>query len=225
MYIFIDSADTDKLKTALDSFPVDGVTTNPTILSREKRELMPLLAEIRSICGERKMFVQAISHNADEMIREAHAICDKIGGNLCIKIPMTAQGIRAIMKLSSDGIETTATAVYSASQALIAAKAGAKFVAPYLSHLDNLSIDSAAAAGDMAKLIKLAGLETMVLAASFRTVEQVTRVIAAGAQAVTVTPEMLETMLKNPGTSAEIDSFDKNWSEVYGGNGISQLLF
>lgn len=222
--LFLDSADPEKIRRALDFYPIDGVTTNPTILSRQNTELLPLLKELRKITEGRLLFVQVTAEKSDDMVREAHMIADRLGGDLCIKIPATEEGLRAIKILSRDGISTTATAVYSVSQAILAAAAGADYVAPYMSHIDNLCLDSAQVAGDMAKLFREHYPKTNVLAASFRVAEQINRAVLCGVGAVTVAPEMLPVMIGNRGTEAELESFEKNWSSVYGDKSVGDLI-
>ncbi len=222
--LFLDSADPEKIIRALDFYPLDGVTTNPTILSRQNTELIPLLKELRKITEGKLLFVQVTAEKSDDMVREAHMIADRLGGDLCIKIPATEEGLRAIKLLSRDGISTAATAVYSVSQAMLAAAAGADYVAPYMSHIDNLCIDSAQVAGDMAKLFREHYPKTNVLAASFRVAEQINRAVLCGVGAVTVAPEMLPVLIGSRGTEAELESFRKNWSTVYGGKSVCDLI-
>lgn len=224
MKLFLDSADPEKIIRALDFYPLDGVTTNPTILSRQNTELLPLLKKLRKITEGKLLFVQVTAEKSDDMVREAHLIADRLGGDLCIKIPATEEGLRAIKLLSRDGISTTATAVYSVSQAMLAAAAGADYVAPYMSHIDNLCIDSAQVAGDMAKLFREHYPKTNVLAASFRVAEQINRAVLCGVGAVTVAPEMLPVLISNRGTEAELESFEKNWSSVYGAKSVCDLI-
>ena len=222
--LFLDSADPEKIIRALDFYPLDGVTTNPTILSRQNTELLPLLKELRKITEGKLLFVQVTAEKSDDMVREAHMIADRLGGDLCIKIPATEEGLRAIKLLSRDGISTTATAVYSVSQAMLAAAAGADYVAPYMSHIDNLCIDSVQVAGDMAKLFREHYPKTNVLAASFRVAEQINRAVLCGVGAVTVAPEMLPVLIGSRGTEAELESFRKNWSTVYGDKSVCDLI-
>lgn len=224
MKLFLDSADPEKIIRTLDFYPLDGVTTNPTILSRQNTELLPLLKELRKITEGKLLFVQVTAEKSDDMAREAHLIADRLGGDLCIKIPATEEGLRAIKLLSQNGISTTATAVYSVSQAMLAAAAGADYIAPYMSHIDNLCIDSAQVAGDMAKLFREHYPKANVLAASFRVAEQINRAVLCGVGAVTVAPEMLPVLIGNRGTEAELKSFEKNWSSVYGAKSVCDLI-
>ena len=226
MLCFLDSAKLSLIEAALRRLSLDGVTTNPTILARDIEDgvtLRELLLGIRALTGEKLMFVQVTSPDADGMVRDAEKISEVLGGRLSIKVPSNREGFEAIKRLREIGISTTATACYSASQAILAAKCGADFVAPYISHLDNLSLDGPATACEMARQLAVQGFGTQVLAASFRTASQVERCIAGGVGAVTVTSDMLDILSSHPGTDRETASFASNWSSRFEG-GISELI-
>ncbi len=226
MTLFLDSARLALIEKAWKEYPLDGVTTNPTILARDiggDMSLKELLLRIRALTAGKKLFVQVTSDSVPGMVRDAETIVKTLGGDLSVKVPSTKEGFEAIKLLHAEGIGTTATACYSTSQALLAAKAGADFVAPYLSHLDNLSLDGAACACEMARLLSEHGFGTQVLAASFRTAAQVERCFAGGVGAATVTAEMLDVLAAHPGTENELSSFRKNWNGRFG-SGIAELL-
>ncbi len=226
MQYFLDSADLTLITESLSGYGLDGVTTNPTILARdlpEGRTLAEQLRLIREAVKGKLLFVQVTSENTAGMVRDARVITEKLGGPLCIKVPATASGIAAICQLTALGISTTATAVYTSSQAMLAAKAGADYVAPYIAHIDNLSLDGAAAASEMAGMLAFHGLKTQVLAASFRTADQVDRVIKGGVSSVTVTAAMLSSLASHIGTGMECESFRKNWDSRFDA-GIAELL-
>lgn len=226
MKIYLDSAKVDLIASAVGRFPIDGVTTNPTIIARDIKDgmtVLGLLERIRSLTEGKKLFVQVTSDDADGIVADAMKIVS-LGGDITVKVPTTAEGMTAIMRLADKGISTAATACYSTSQALLAAKSGADFVAPYISHIDNLSLDGAAVASEMAELFAFHGLKTEVLAASFRTVSQVERCIAGGVTAVTVTYDMLGSMIAHPGTDREMASFKANWAAKFGESGIADLI-
>lgn len=224
MKYFIDSADPKKIYDVMSRFHVDGVTTNPTIISRENTALLPLLENIRRITKDKLLFVQVTAKTTDGIVREAALICEKLGNRLCIKIPANEAGLAAIKTLTAQGIKTTATAVYSVQQAMLCAAAGAEYVAPYMSHIDNMCVDSTEIAGEMAKLFKIHYPDTHVLAASFRVAEQINRVILSGVDAITIAPEMFTTLITNRQTDAELEAFGKNWSAVYGDKSVYDLL-
>ena len=226
MQIFLDSGDLATLKKVLETYPIDGVTTNPTILARDLLDKLRFTAELkllRGFCNDKLVFVQATSDDVDGMIADAKEIIKCVGGNVSIKLPAVKNGYTAAMKLASKGISVTMTAVYTTSQAMLAAKCGADFVAPYISHLDNLSLDGPQVAIDMSNMLKLHSFKTTVLAASFRTAAQVERVIAGGVSAVTVTADMLDILAAHPGTQREVEAFRENWGKRFSMN-IGDLL-
>ena len=226
MQYFLDSAKLPLIEAAIKKYPIDGVTTNPTILARDIEDgmtLSELLSEIRRLTSGKKLFVQVTSPDTDGMVKDAEKIVDTLGGDITVKIPSTSVGFEAIKRLKECGISTAATACYTTSQALLAAKSGADYVAPYISHIDNLSLDGPAVACDMAEQLDFHGFETQILAASFRTAAQVERCIAGGVTSVTVTAEMLDTLSSHPGTDRELASFEKNWVSRFP-CGISELL-
>ena len=202
MLYFLDSAKLDLIEKTIKTYEIDGVTTNPIILARDIEEgmtLKKLLLKIRELTTGKKLFVQVTSDKADEMAEDARKIVSTLGGDLSIKVPLNSEGIEAIKLLKKEGISTTATACYTTSQALLAAKAGADFVAPYISHIDNLSEDGPVKAGEMARQLYEQGFSTQVLAASFRTAAQVERCIAEGVTSVTITAEMFDILSSHPG--------------------------
>lgn len=215
MKYFIDSANVEKIESIVVRFPCDGVTTNPTILARESDDPADTLKRIRKAIGDRLLFVQVTASDGGEMIRQAETLAAKLGCPLSIKIPATEEGIFAIKSLSARGFSVTATAVYTVQQAILCAKAGAGYVAPYVAHIDDYGIDSAETVENMAKLLKIHSPETVILAASFRVAEQINRVIAAGAGAVTVTPETYEKLIVSDGTRREVDAFRANWKNKF----------
>lgn len=226
MQYFLDSAKLDLIEKTISKYTIDGVTTNPIILARDIEEgmsLKELLLKIRELTKGKKLFVQVTSEKAADMVSDAHKICDVLGGDLCIKVPLNEEGIEAIKILKADGISTTATACYTTSQALLAAKAGADYVAPYISHIDNLSEDGPSKAGEMARQLKEQGFATQVLAASFRTASQVERCIANGVTSVTITAEMFDVLAGHPGTDKECMNFKEKWDARFD-KGIRELV-
>ena len=224
MKYFIDSADVDKIKSITDRFPCDGVTTNPTILARVGGDPAKTLLSIRKIIGNRLLFVQVTAEDGRDMIAQAKTLAEKLGGALSVKIPATEAGIYAIKELADSGISVTATAVYTVQQAILCAKAGADYIAPYVAHIDDYGIDSAETVENMARMLKLHSPETVILAASFRVAEQINRVIAAGAGAVTLTPETFEKLIISDGTKREAEAFRENWKNRFGDREITDFF-
>ena len=217
MLILLDTANLEQIKKFNDSFPIEGVTTNPTLISNENKDFFKILKDIRDIISEEKMIhVQTVGTTSEEIVKEAEYLNKEIGGNLYIKVPVTPDGIKAIMILEQKGIKTTATAVFTPMQALVAAQAGADFVAPYVNRLDNIAGDGLKVVGEIAQIFNLYKLNTKVLAASFKNVEQVHKAALSGVEFVTVSPEIIGKLLYHPLTNLSVDQFIKDWEGVYG---------
>ncbi len=218
MLLFLDSANTDEIREAFSLFPLDGVTTNPTILAREKApDPAKRLAKIRELIGDKLLFAQLTAFGGDTPYREAEALRKLLGEPLCLKVPMQAELLPVMTGLCARGFTVCATAVYSVPQALLAAKAGAAYVAPYVSHIDNLSEDGPGQAVRMQDALLEQGLDAKVLGASFRVASQISRLFEDGVPAATVTLPMLRTLAGSPSTELECESFRRNWEAVYGG--------
>ncbi|MBU5301287.1 fructose-6-phosphate aldolase [Clostridium sporogenes] len=219
MLILLDTANIDSIKYINDIYPLDGVTTNPTIISKEKKDFICILKEIRDIIGKEKMLhVQVVGSKAEEMIEEAIYLNEKIGGNLYIKIPVTEQGIKAMKKLSEKGYKITATAIFTAQQALMAAKAGAEFVAPYVNRIDNLMADGIKVVSDIVSIFEIYNINSKVLAASFKNTEQIHNACLKGAHSVTVNEDLMKQLIYHPSTDLSVDNFIKDWEMQYGKN-------
>ena len=217
MLYLLDTANTSQIKRAFDLYPIAGVTTNPTLIAREKVDFMEVLHEIRRLIGSESMLhVQAIARTAPEIINEAEYLNEKIGGNLYIKIPVLPEGIKAIKQLKSRGFKITATAVFTPQQALMASVAGADFVAPYVNRLDNICGDGVNVVAEIVALLNTYHLSAKVLSASFKNPEQVHKVSLAGSHAVTASLEIIELLLKHPFTDSSVDQFIHDWEGVYG---------
>jgi fructose-6-phosphate aldolase 2 len=222
MLYILDTANLEEIKRAFDLYPMSGVTTNPTIISKENRNLLDILKEIREAIGEDKMLhVQALGLTAEEIVKEAEYLTEAIGGNLYIKIPVIPEGIKAMKILKKKGIKITATAIFTAQQALMAAVAGAEFVAPYVNRIDNISGNGAEVVAQIVHLFKIHDIGAKVLAASFKNVQQVHDVALAGGQSVTVSAEIMDALLSHPLTDSSISKFATDWQGVYGKGCIS----
>lgn len=217
MRLYIDSADVKQIARLHEYFPIAGVTTNPSILVKENRPYLEVLREIREIIGEEKeLFVQAIGDTADEIVEEAKFINSELPGNVIVKIPVTDEGLKAIKLLTSENIPTLATTIYTAFQALMAAMAGAKYVAPYVNRIDNLTGNGVNVVAEIAKLYDTYQLETEILAASFKNVQQVHDVCLVGAHTVTVSPDLIEKFIAFPATSTDVIDFKNQWQKAFG---------
>lgn len=217
MLYLLDTANIDLIKRAFDLYPISGVTTNPTIISKEKRNFFDVLRDIREVIGEDSMLhVQALGTKAEDIVREAEYLSENIGGHLYIKIPVIPEGIKAIKILKKKDIKTTATAIFTAEQALIAAAAGADFVAPYVNRIDNIGGNGVRVVSEIVKLFITFGMNAKVLAASFKNVQQVHEVALCGGHAVTVSADIMDGLLSHPLTDWSVNQFIKDWEEVYG---------
>lgn len=225
MLFLIDTAKLEDIRRVCEYYPIAGVTTNPTIISREKTEFKKLICDIREIIGENKqLHVQTTATEAKEILREAEMIRSTVGGNFYIKIPITKEGLRATEMCKKMGIGVTMTAIFTQPQALMAARAGADFVAPYINRLDNIVSDGVNVVNEIVDIFKVYDIKTQVLAASFKNVEQVHKVSMTGAHAVTINPDLFDMMIYHPLTYYAIDDFTADWQQVYGDKGVCDLL-
>lgn len=224
MIYILDTADIDEIRYCNEFYPVSGVTTNPTIISKEHDDFWKIVNEIRSIIGPEKMFhVQTTQKKAEDIVEEAKLLKEKIGGEFYVKIPIGEEGLKATMMLKEWGIGVTMTAIFTPAQALIAAKAGASFVAPYVNRLDNIIADGCEVVAEITKQLEQYKLNCKVLAASFKTAEQVHKCASAGCHSVTVTSNILKALISNPMTDVAVATFEKDWENVYGDKTILEF--
>lgn len=217
MRLYIDSADVKQIAHLHEYFPIAGVTTNPSILVKENRPYLEILREIREIIGEEKeLFVQAIGDTAEEIVEETKFIMSELPGKVIIKIPVTDEGLKAIKLLTLENIPTLATTIYTAFQALMAAMAGAKYVAPYVNRIDNLTGNGVNVVAEIAKLFAVYQFPTEIIAASFKNVQQVHDVCLVGAQTATVGPDLIEKFIAFPATSSDVFEFKNQWQKAFG---------
>ncbi|MCG8579658.1 MAG: fructose-6-phosphate aldolase [Bacteroidales bacterium] len=217
MIYLADTANTEELKKLFYYFPLEGVTTNPTIIAQANRPMSVILPELIEIVQDKMLHVQMISNKAEDMLREAKAYKTKygLGDNYFAKIPVTEEGYKAMPKIKEAGINVTATAIFTQQQALVAARAGADWVAPYVNRLDNISSHGIEVVGNIVENIERFGLSTKVLAASFKTVDQVHRVSMMGSQAATINFEILERLRSHPMTDMSVEWFEKDAEGLY----------
>lgn len=217
MKLIIDDANVEAIKALYEYYPVDGVTTNPSILAKSGRNPYDVLGEIRGIIGpDAELHVQVISKDAEGMIKEAQVIREKLGEKTYIKIPTTREGLKAMKALKKNGINVTATAIYTAQQAFLAGKAGADYAAPYINRIDNLGANGIATAKKIHDIFRLNNLPTSVLAASFKNSQQVLELAEYGVGAATVSADVIEGLLKNEVVSSAVDSFIADFEGLVG---------
>lgn len=225
MQFIIDTAQLKAIARCAEFYPIDGVTTNPTIISREHADFLKLIREIRAIIGPEKMLhIQTTADTSDAIVEEGKRLQETVGGNFYLKVPISPEGLKATMKLKQIGLNVTMTAIFTQQQALIAAKAGADYVAPYVNRLDSIVSDGVRVVEEIVELFCMHNISTKVLAASFKNVEQVHKVALAGGHAVTINPELFEQLVYHPLTLYAIDDFTKDWEDVYGDKKIPDLI-
>ena len=224
MIYILDTADLAAIKHCNEFYPLAGVTTNPSIIAKANTDFWKLVADIRSIIGNDKMLhVQTTAEKAEDIVAEAKLLSERIGGDFYIKIPIGEEGLKATMMLKKLGIKVTMTAIFTPTQALMAAMAGATFVAPYVNRLDNIIGDGVKVVEEIVEQFEIYGVDTMVLAASFKNAEQVHKCALAGCHSVTVTDDIMKNLISHPMTDAAVVGFDKDWRRVYGDKKITDL--
>jgi len=225
MKLLLDTAELNDIRYFNEYFPIVGVTTNPSILAREGGDVVAHLIAIRDIIGEGKeLHVQVTEPEFEGIVSDAEAIVGLLGKNTFVKIPATDEGIKATEYLSARGYKVTMTAVLSSSQAMIAANAGAAYVAPYVSRVENICEDGVAIISEIQAILNASKTDTQVLAASFKTVRQVLSVALAGAGAATVSAEVMHKLLAHPTTDTSIEGFKNDWKSAFGNVTIKSLI-
>jgi len=212
MKFFIDTANIDEIKKAWELGVIDGVTTNPSLIAKERSDAVSLFREICSIV-DGPVSAEAVSLKAEDMIREAETL-SKIHHNIVVKIPMIEEGIKAVKKLSGMGIRTNVTLVFSPSQALIAAKAGASFVSPFVGRLDDISHVGMDIVGDIISIYENYLFETEVIVASVRNPLHVVEAARMGAHIATIPYSVIINLMKHPLTDIGLSNFLKDWEKV-----------
>lgn len=225
MKILLDTANLDKIKYFNTYYPIVGVTTNPTILSKEGGDVLALLKEIRSIIGnDKELHVQVTETEYDKIMEEAEAIISLLGKNTFVKIPATDVGLRVTKALTEKGVGVTVTAVLTAAQAMLASNAGATYVAPYISRSENLCADGVGTVEDIAKIFKVSGTDTQILAASFKTAKEVLDVAVVGCHAATIGSTIMKMLLAHTTTDTSIAGFESDWKSAFGNTTLLGLI-
>ncbi len=212
MKFFIDTANLEEIKTAESWGLLDGVTTNPSLVSREKRHFRELVEEICSIV-DGPVSAEAVSADSEGLVSEARDLA-KIHKNIVVKIPMTLEGMKAVKTVSKEGIKTNVTLVFSPVQALMAAKAGATYVSPFVGRLDDISQTGLEIVGDILDIFEVYSYKTEVIVASIRSPLHVRDAALMGAHVATIPFKVLAQLAKHPLTDIGIDRFLKDWDTV-----------
>ena len=214
MKIFLDTADVSLIGPAYDTGLLDGVTTNPSLILKSGRQLQEVIQEIATIFSElESISAEVVAETSDEMLSQAKCYYT-IKPNVTIKVPCTVEGLKACKFLSSVGIKTNVTLVFSVAQAILASKAGATFISPFVGRWMDNSIDGIELIKNIRKAFDYSGTSTQILAASLRDVRQVEQSALAGADVVTIPPIVFWSMYKNIMTDKGLELFQKDWEEV-----------
>ena len=217
MKIFIDTADLDEIREIASWGIVDGVTTNPTLVKKSGRSFNEIIEEIFEIV-DGPISLEVISEKADDMVKEAKGLVSKVNQkyrkNVAIKVPMTPEGLKATKKLKKEGIKTNVTLVFSANQALLAAKAGATFVSPFIGRLDDIGQEGMQIVEEIVEIFTNYDIETEVIVASIRHPIHVIEAARLGADIATIPPGIIRKMAKHSLTDIGIKSFLKDWEKI-----------
>lgn len=213
MKLFIDTANIEEIKEVASWGIIEGVTTNPSLIAKEGKDFKSVVEEICSIV-DGPISAEVISLESEKMIEEGRELA-KIHKNIIVKIPMTREGLKAVKVLAKEGIKTNVTLVFSANQALMAAKAGATYVSPFLGRLDDIGHEGMELIRDIVNIFDIYAMETEVISASVRHPRHVTDGALAGAHISTIPFKVFEQMLNHPLTDIGIDKFMQDWNKTF----------
>lgn len=217
MKLLIDDANIRAIEEIYEFYPIDGVTTNPSILAKAGRPPFQVLKEIRAFIGpEADLHVQAVASTAAGMVEDAKRITGELGENTLVKIPCVPEGFKAMKALRERGVRTTGTAIYTSMQAYLAARCGAEYTAPYINRIDNMGFDGIAVAKEIQDIFAKNGLSASILAASFKNSQQVLELCRYGVGASTVAPDVIRALVKNPAIDAAVDAFVSDFEKLTG---------
>ena len=223
MKILIDSADVEKIKEISKYREITGITTNPTILSKVEGDIRNILKELKEFTyGKYEIHIQTTESEVEGILSEARVLRKFFGETFYIKIPVTKAGLEAIKLCSREGIKVTATAILSPMQALVAAMNGASYVAPYVNRMENVGQDATETISVISDL--LIDYPTEILAASFKNIKQIQEVLLQGAEAATISPELIETSVWHPYTDKSVIDFGIDWKNKFGDKKIIDMI-
>ena len=212
MKFFVDTADTQAIRELNELGMVDGVTTNPSLIHKSGRDIKEVVREIAEMV-DGPVSAETVATDYDGMIAEGHEVA-KLGDNIAIKVPLTWAGLKACKTLSGEGHMVNVTLCFSAAQALLAAKAGATFISPFLGRLDDINLDGVDLIADIRDIYDNYGFETQILAASIRSVNHITEVAKIGADVATAPPDVIKKMAAHPLTDKGLDAFLSDWAKT-----------
>lgn len=212
MKFFVDTADVNEIRELNELGLIDGVTTNPSLIMKSGRDIVEVTKEICSIV-DGPVSAEVAATEYDAMMKEA-AVLAKIADNICIKLPLTLDGLKACRALTSDGHMTNVTLCFSANQALLAAKAGASFISPFIGRLDDMAIDGMEVIREIRQIYDNYGFDTEILAASIRTVNHVREAALIGADVATIPASTIKALVKHPLTDKGLEAFLADWKKT-----------
>lgn len=216
MELYLDTANVQEVARLARIFPLSGVTTNPSIIAAGKTPLFEVLPRLQdALGGQGKLFAQTIARDAENMLEEAKQLINTVPG-VIVKVPVTAEGLAAIKLLKKAGISTLGTSVYSASQGLLAALAGADYVAPYVNRVDAQGGDGIQTVRELQTLLNLHAPHCKILAASFKTPRQALDCLLVGCKAITLPLDVVQQMIGSPAVDAAVDKFEFEWKNAFG---------
>lgn len=214
MKLLIDDANIENIKYLYEYFPVSGVTTNPSILFKNKKDPIETLIEIREFIGDDQLHIQALSDNADNIVKEARLLKEKFGENTFIKVPTNKEGLKAMRLLKNENTKITATAIYSPTQAFLASLAGADYLAPYVNRIDNLGYDGIETTIKIQNILDETNPDTKVLAASFKNTNQVLKLAEYGIDAATCSYEVFEKFIDDNNVNKAVEAFVNDFKSI-----------
>jgi TalC/MipB family fructose-6-phosphate aldolase len=217
MKFLIDDADIERIKALYNYYPIDGVTTNPSILAKYGKPPYEALLAIREFIGNKaELHAQVISTTAEDMVLEGRKIERILGNNTYIKIPTIPEGLKAMQVLRSEGYHVTATGIYTPMQAYMAAKAGAEYAAPYVNRIDNLGADGVTTTKRIQDIYVRNNLNTRILAAGFKNSQQVQELCEYGVSCLTIASDVIENLIKNANVTAAVNDFVSDFESLCG---------
>ena len=215
MKLLIDDANLDAIRAIVALYPIDGVTTNPTILAKAGENPKERLLKIRELIGpDKDLHCQVVADSKEEMKEQARKLVALLGENTYIKIPSNGEGFKAMEELSDEGIKITATGIYSPLQAFLAAKAGAKYLAPYVNRIDNLGYDGLAVAMRIQNILEANNFEAEILAASFKNSNQVLELVERGVGALTLGSAVFDGLVNDRNVDFAIKTFVDDFGKI-----------
>jgi fructose-6-phosphate aldolase 1 len=216
MELYLDTSDVAAVKKLARIFPLAGVTTNPSIVAAGKKPLDSVLPELQeALGGKGRLFAQVMANTAEGMVSDARKL-RAIVPDIVVKVPVTAEGLAAIKMLKAEGIPTLGTAVYGAAQGLLAALAGAEYVAPYVNRIDAQGGNGIRSVEELQQLLELHAPDSKVLAASFKTPRQALDCLLVGCQSITLPLDVAQQFITSPAVDAAIDKFEQDWLAAFG---------